>query len=69
MQCMAPSLSTVDLVMSLPLSAQMGLRMDGVRSLFMLNTSLAVHQNPQVDQFSDMEFSQSVFSLTISVSI
>ncbi len=72
MQCMAPSLASLEgVTVPLPLSAQMGLRMDGVSSLLTLNTSLTVHQNPLVNVFdSVMEFNLNddiILAITVSI--
>ena len=70
MECKAPSLSSIeDLMVTFPLSVEIGLRMDGVSALLTLNTFLTIHENPRVDEFdSVLEFNQEVFILTISVS-
>ena len=54
--------------LTLPLTAQMGLRLDGVLDLLDVNTSLTIHEDPEVNVFPDMEFRQEMFFLTISVS-
>ena len=69
MQCLAPPLDGVGGDIPLPVSARVGLVMDGVTDLLDLDTTVFVHQDPLFDEFSLIVFGQNDrMELSISVS-
>ena len=55
MHCLAPSLDSIEGELSLPMTAQIGLLMDGVTDLLTLsNTSVTIHQDPLFEDFDQV---------------